>query len=144
MKRFFVGILGAMVATASLAMPGFNINNGYPAATMTLSATGSTPCIPIISVVNQGSASAPYLQPMVLVNLSAGASLTYSVQVTGDDVLATGWSAVTANWVGFTNMTTLSASSVGTLGAAATCIRLNVSAYTSGSAILEVVQQVRN
>lgn len=141
MKRFGLAALSMLMAGAALAMPGFNINGGVTTASLTLSGTGKTSCVPILSVVNQNRASAPWLQPMIAVYLSSGASLTYSVEVTNDDVLAPGYSAASGNWVGFTGMTAQTASAAGTLGAAATCVRLNVTAYTSGTAYIQVSQQ---
>lgn len=119
-------------------MTGFSLN------TASLSATGSTTCVPVISVINIKTATAPWLQPGILVSLSSGAVLTYSVEVTGDDVLRSGYNAATGTWSPFTNMAALTTSASGTLGAAVTCIRLTVSAYTSGTATIQVVQQTVN
>ncbi len=72
--------------------------------------------------------------------LSQGASLTYSLEVTGDDTNAPGWSAATANWAPFPQMTSLTASATATLGAAATAIRPVVTSYTSGTLTVSLCQ----
>jgi hypothetical protein len=104
-----------------------------------------------VVVLSAAGASAPFifqpvaypgaLQAGILVILSSGASLTYSIEVSGDDYNAPGYNPATGNWVGFTNMVGLTASAVATLGAVVMSIRLHVTAYTSGSATLQFVQQ---
>ena len=135
--RFFIALL-LLAPIAAVAMPGFSLN------TQSLSATGTTTPVPVISVTNTKGAAAPYLQPAILVELSSGASLTYSVEVTGDDVLASNYIPATGNWVPFTNMNGLTSSATATLGAAVTGVRLHVTAYTSGTATLQFVQQTVN
>lgn len=77
----------------------------------------------------------------LLAILSSGASLTYNFEVTGDDVQAPGYSAATGNWIapqaGWSGLT---ASAVETLGGYVTAVRLNVTAYTSGTVTFQVVQ----
>jgi hypothetical protein len=117
---------------------------GYSTATQSLSAVGTTTPTPVVSLVNKTEASPPWLQPAIIVNLTSGASLTYSVEVTGDDVLFPGYNPATGNWAPFTNMSGLTASATGTLGAAVTAVRLHVTAYSSGTATLQFVQQIVN
>lgn len=146
-------IAGLMVAWAlcapATAMQGYNINGSISTAQMTLSGVGATPCVAIYSPLVFGGGSSSYngpawLQPAVLVYVSAGASLTYSVEVTGDDLTARGYSQANGNWVAFTGLSGQTNSIAATLGAAVTCVRLHVTAYTSGSAFIEVVQMVGN
>lgn len=75
--------------------------------------------------------------------LSAGAALTYSVEVTGDDITAQGYSAATGNWIALQNFSALTASATGTLGAVVTGIRPHVTSYTSGSLTFQFVQYNR-
>ena len=105
------------------------------------SATTSAP-IAIFSPTNIGNWSGGYLQPSILVQLSSGASLTYSVEVSGNDPDNPKYVEANAVWVGFTNMTGLTASAVGTLGAIVKAVRLNCTAYTSGTITMQVVQVV--
>jgi hypothetical protein len=76
-----------------------------------------------------------------LVFVSSGAVLTYNIEVTGDDVLAPGYSPATGNWqpIGAA-FTGLSVSAVDTLGATVTAVRLHVTAWTSGTATLQFPQ----
>jgi len=108
---------------------------GFNSVTQSLSATGTTVPIPVLPVWGNVG-----MLPGILVTLTSGASLTYSVEVTGDDVLASGYQASAGNWVGFSNMTGLTASNAGTLGAVVTAVRLHVTAYTSGTVTLQFVQ----
>lgn len=84
-----------------------------------------------------------YLDPFnvsVGVSLSAGATLTYTVQHTFDDVFATNFDPATATWYSNASLAAKSASADGNYAFPVTAIRLNVSAYTSGSATLTLVQ----
>lgn len=67
--------------------------------------------------------------------LSSGASLTYSVQVTGDPP----GSSDPTNWIDHDVLTGLTASKISNILYACSAIRLNVTAYTSGSVNLAVV-----
>jgi len=146
MSRKFVSFLsaGLLLAAHAFSMPGYSINGGISTAQMTLSAVGVSPCVPVISLVNYKTAAPPFLQPALLAFVSSGASLTYSVEVTGDDVLAPNYVSANGNFVAFTNMGGLTVSATATLGAAVTCVRLHVTSYTSGNVFLEVVQQTVN
>jgi hypothetical protein len=105
------------------------------------SVTTSTP-FQIFPPAGQGLFGPGYMLPFIGVNLSSGAVLTYNVEVTGDDVANVGYVAANGNWFGFTNLTGLSASAVGTLGAAVRAVRLNVTAYTSGTATIQMCQVI--
>jgi hypothetical protein len=87
-----------------------------------------------------GKYSAGYLMPGVLAYVSSGASLTYNVEVTSDDVTVPGYVSASGLWQPFTNMSGLTASVCATLGAAVRGFRLNVTAHTSGSVTLAIVQ----
>ena len=138
MKRAIMAVIFVGWFGIAQAMTGYSLN------TQSLSATGTTTPVPIVSVINTRTAAAPWLQPAILVSLSSGASLTYTVEVTADDVLNSSYNAATGNWVPFTNMSALTASGTGTVGAAITAVRLHVTAYTSGTATIQVSQQVVN
>lgn len=103
---------------------------------------------PVRVTVSSQTASAPipldhYQGPFnvgIGVAVSAGATLTYSVQHTFDDVNAAGFDPSTAVW--YTNsalgakQTTLD----GNYAFPVTAVRLNVTSYTSGSVTMTLVQ----
>ena len=95
---------------------------------------------PVFPPDTTGYWSSGYLQPGILAILSSGASMTYNIEVTGDDPTVAGWKNSTANWIPFTNMSGLTASATGTLGAMVTAIRANVTAYTSGTLTFQFIQ----
>lgn len=72
--------------------------------------------------------------------LSAGASLTYTVQHTFDDVFAAGFDPATATWFPHASLVTKIASSDGNYAYPVTATRLSVPIWTSGTATLTVVQ----
>lgn len=72
--------------------------------------------------------------------LSAGANLTYTVQHTFDDVFSPSFNAATATWFPNSSLAAKSASSDGNYAFPVTAIRLNVTAYTSGTATMTVIQ----
>lgn len=74
------------------------------------------------------------------VALSAGATLTYSVQHTFDDVFADGFSPSSATWYNHVSLSASTASGDGNYAFPVVAIRLNVTAYTSGTATLTVIQ----
>ena len=84
-----------------------------------------------------------YISPFNIglgVSLSAGASLTYTVQHTFDDVYSPTFDPATANW--FSNDTLISkqTSFTGNYAYPVTAIRLNVTVWTSGTATMTAVQ----
>ena len=101
--------------------------------TQTISSATSTTPIPI-----RGKALSQIL-PGFLCALSAGASLTYNVEATGDTPDST---PNTANWAWtpMTSFTGLTASADGTLAAMPTYIRARVTSYTSGTLTFQVIQ----
>lgn len=84
-----------------------------------------------------------YISPFNLglgVSLSVGADLTYTVQHTFDDVFARNFNPATANWFSHATMVNKTTSFDGNYAYPITAIRLNVTAYVSGSATLTIVQ----
>ena len=84
-----------------------------------------------------------YISPenvSVAVVLSAGASLTYKVQYTFDDVFAANFSPSTAAWFDHATLVGKTASADGNFAFPVTGIRLNVTPYTSGTATMNVLQ----
>ncbi len=103
---------------------------------------------PIRVTVGSATVSAPvpmdqYETPFNIglgVALSAGANLTYKVQHTFDDVFSPTFNAATATWYDHATLTAKTASSDGNYAYPVVAIRLNVTPYTSGSAVLTVLQ----
>jgi hypothetical protein len=84
-------------------------------------------------------ASVEYVGVGILATVSAGADLTYNVEVTGDNMGAPGYDPDTGNWNVFDDMGALTASANGTLIGVVMGFRLNVTAWTSGSVTLSIV-----
>lgn len=103
---------------------------------------------PIRQTVSAAGASAPapmdiYIAPFqvsIAVVLSAGAVLTYKVQHTFDDVWAKGFDPSTATWFDSTDLTGETASAFAVHEFPVTALRLNVTAYTSGTATINLIQ----
>ena len=74
------------------------------------------------------------------VSLSGGSTLTYSVQHTFDDVQAPGFDPTTATWFTNSGLSAKTTSLDGNYAFPVTAIRLNVTAYTSGTATMTVIQ----
>jgi len=72
--------------------------------------------------------------------LSAGASLTYSVQHTFDDVYANNFDPATATWFNNSGLTSKTTSLDGNYNMPVTAVRLNVTTYSSGTATMTVIQ----
>ena len=73
--------------------------------------------------------------------LSAGASLTYKVQYTYDDVQASTFSPSTATWFDHATLAPAkTTTSDGNIIVPVTAIRLNVTAWTSGTVTMTVIQ----
>lgn len=84
-----------------------------------------------------------YISPFnvsVGVTLSAGASLTYKVQYTFDDVFSPTFNPSTATWFDHATITGKTASFDGNFSMPVSGIRLNVTPYTSGTATMNVLQ----
>lgn len=102
---------------------------GVMSTTQTLTSQGAG--TPVLIVAN----TVPVFQPSVLCLVSNPGTLTYSVEVTCDNP-----PTASGNWVPFTNMSSLTSSQAGTVGAAITAVRPHVNAYTSGSLVFQVGQ----
>lgn len=76
----------------------------------------------------------------IAVVLSSGATLTYTVEHTFDDVFSADFDASTATWFANSGLSAKSASLDGNYSFPITAMRLRVSAYTSGTATMTVIQ----
>lgn len=104
-----------------------------PQAQYTVSAQTTSPAIPVnLRKFNNGIG--------VLVGVSPGASLTYTVELTADDLSARDYSPATGRWIPYDVMTAKTAPAMANMAFPVTALRLNVTAWTSGSATLGVVQ----
>lgn len=74
------------------------------------------------------------------VTVEGGSTLTYSVQHTFDDIWAPGFDPSTASWFSNSGLSAKTTSLDGNYAFPVTAVRLNVTAWTSGSATMTVVQ----
>ena len=74
------------------------------------------------------------------ISLSAGASLTYTVEYTYDDIQSPTFSPATATWFSVTNLSAKTTSADGSILAPCTGLRLNIGVYASGSATITAIQ----
>lgn len=103
---------------------------------------------PIRVTVASQTASAPvpldhYQGPFnvgIAVVLSPGASLTYSVEHTFDDVFAPGFNASTATWFPNSGLSSKTTTLDGNYAFPIMALRLNVTTYSSGTATMTVIQ----
>lgn len=103
---------------------------------------------PVRVTVSSVAASAPipldtYADPFnvgIGVVLSAGATLTYTVEHTFDDVFAAGFNPSTATWFANSGISAKTTSFDGNYAFPVTAVRLNVTARTGGSATMTVIQ----
>ena len=102
---------------------------------------------PVRVTVSSQTASAPIpLNPLIgqfVVGLGAhvnSGTLTYQVQYTYDDVYSPTFSAGSATWFTHSTITGKSADFDGVITIPCTAVRLNVTAWTSGSVTLTVIQ----
>lgn len=103
----------------------------YAQTAVVSSAAASTP-FKVKAPASLGTFGPGYLPPSLLASVSAGAVLTYNIEVSGDNT----------NWVSFDNATGQAGQFAGTLGAAVVWVRANVTAYTSGSLNFQFIQMV--
>lgn len=104
-----------------------------PASSVTVSSATTSQAVPInLKRYKQGVG--------LIVTLSSGANLTVSVQVTGDNIFAAGYTPATGNWNEHDVLTALTASMNGNLAFPVTAVRLNVTPWVGGSVTLAVVQ----
>lgn len=76
----------------------------------------------------------------IAVVLSAGASLTYSVEHTFDDVFAPGFNASTATWFPNSGLSAKTTTLDGNYAFPIMALRLNVTTYGSGTATMTAIQ----
>ena len=105
-------------------------------ATRTISSVASSTAIPTNSIQN------PFVGT-ILVDAASGSDLTFSVQFTLDDIQD---ASVAPVWTDFTNLSGIAVVagapqfSQESVVSPVTAIRLNVTAYTDGSATLKYIQ----
>jgi len=75
--------------------------------------------------------------------ISSGATLTYKVQHTYDDVYASGYNPSTGNWFDHPVVAAKTANADGSYLAPITAVRLNVTAFTGGNVTLQLLQATR-
>jgi hypothetical protein len=73
-------------------------------------------------------------------DISAGGSLTYTVEHTFDDVFAAGFNPATATWFPNAGLTAQTTDKDGNYSAPVTACRLNVTAWISGTITMTVIQ----
>ena len=73
-------------------------------------------------------------------DISAGGSLTYSVEHTFDDPFSPTFNPATATWFQNTGLTAQTTDKDGNYTAPVTAVRLNVTAWTSGTVTMTVIQ----
>lgn len=103
---------------------------------------------PIRVTVASQTASAPipldhYQGPFnvgLAVVISSGATLTYTVEHTFDDVFQPGFDSSTATWFPNASVASETTSQDGNYAFPIMAVRLNVTAYTDGSATMTVIQ----
>ena len=101
---------------------------------------------PVRVTVGSATSSAPipldhYRDPFnVGVGVSVTGTLTYTVEHTFDDVFAEGFNPATATWFANSGLSAKTASLDGNYAFPVTAVRLRVSAYTSGSATMTIIQ----
>lgn len=103
---------------------------------------------PVVQTVSSLANSTPipldtYQDPFnvsVAAVLSGGASLTYTVQHTFDDVFAKDFDPSTATWFNHASLASKTTSSDGNYAFPVRAVRISVGAYTSGSVTFTVIQ----
>ena len=100
------------------------------------SQTASKPIVVGVNYILLGDAGTPYTINSlgIVCVVSGGASLTYSVQVTADPPSAI------VNWINHNTIVSQTGSTYGSVIYPITALRLNVSAYSSGTVSMGVVQ----
>lgn len=107
--------------------------SAFPAVTVQ-SVTASAPILIDLSAPPFLGQPPSYVLGLIC-TVSGGASLTYSVQVTGDQVPSSG-----GNWNNHEIITGQTASINSNIAYPVTAVRLNVTAYSSGRVTLAVVK----
>lgn len=97
------------------------------AATYVINSATASP-VSMVNVWKQGLNPATFM-----VNVSSGASLTYNVEITADDIAHPKYNPATGNWFPITGFAGQTASVTGVLSGACRGIRVNVTTYGSGT-----------
>ena len=100
-----------------------------------LTAAGTSAPILVDPPQNMMWQAAPAYSLGLIVTVSSGATLNYSVQVTADQV-----PSASGNWNEHDVLTSQTASANSNIGYPVTGVRLKINSYTSGSANLGVAQ----
>lgn len=106
-----------------------------PSVSYTLAANGSSPIIPITPDMLHGS----FMLPNLLCIVSSGASLTYVIEQTGDNIQQPGYTPAAGNWTPLNGLSGQTASQNSPLGACATALRATMSNYVSGSLTFQFI-----
>jgi hypothetical protein len=115
------------------------LQHGIASNSQTVTGVGATGPMPTIAPASGTYGGNPAAQQPAILCFVTG-TVTYNIEVTGDDVLAPNYNSATGNWQPIsTAMTALTASAVNTLGAVVTAIRANVTAGT-GTVTLQFIQ----
>lgn len=77
------------------------------------------------------------------VAVAAGSTLTYSVEYTFDDVAANNFNPATATWTALSTLSGKTATADGNIAYPVTGVRLNMTAWTAGSATVTFIQAGR-
>jgi len=114
---------------------------GFPTITLTLIENGSTAPVPTPDFVVNGMSP-----PDIFVGFSGGATLSWAVEITQEDVTAEGYDPAAGKWYPLLGMGGLLQSrprasfKSAVLTFAVSAVRLVVTKHSSGSATLQVVQ----
>lgn len=126
-RRLFLGSLGL------LAIPGDLRASAYPS--ILAAASGPSSVLVIDQTFGQIQGIAPTWYLGIICTVSSGASLTYSVQVTADQSPSS-----TGHWNNHDILTGLTASANGNILFPVTGMRLNLTAWVSGSVNMGVTR----
>ena len=102
-------------------------------------ATAAGALSPII--LNQSHMGGAPFSVGIGVDLSAGATLTYTVEHTFDDVFSNTFNPATATWFPHATLVAQTTDKDGNYISPVMAVRLNVTSFTSGTAAFTVLQQ---
>lgn len=99
-----------------------------------ISAIGATPPIAVTMPLHG------QMLPGIVASLTTGATLTYNIEVTADDIRNPSWTPASGNWVPLGDWTGITASKAAALLGLCTAVRANVTAYTGGTLTFNLAQ----
>ena len=112
---------------------------GVSATTEIITGIGSSaPVLVFNPIAGTYGGAYPSQQPSILAFVTG--TVTYNIEVTGDDVTVTGYNAAAGNWQAIPQQAGVSISSVNTLGAVVTAIRARTLTGTTGTLVFQFVQ----